>query len=78
MSFAREYATTRPSAIRLNYGLNRHAGGGMAVRTIACLPAVVGAWRDVGGGALLSTSGTFPVDSAALERPDLAPPGRAP
>ena len=42
---AREYATVRPSAIRINYGLNRHAGGGMAVRTIACLPAVVGAWR---------------------------------
>ena len=50
----------------------------MAVRTVACLPAVVGAWRDVGGGALLSTSGTFPVDTAALERPDLVPPGRAP
>ena len=74
-AFAREYATTRPSAIRLNYGLNRHAGGGMAVRTVACLPAVVGAWRDVGGGALLSTSGTFPVDGDALERPDLLPPG---
>jgi anaerobic selenocysteine-containing dehydrogenase len=74
-TFAREYATTRPSAIRLNYGLNRHAGGGMAVRTVACLPAVVGAWRDVGGGAVLSTSGTFPVDAEALERPDLVPPG---
>ncbi len=72
---ARAYATTRPSAIRLNYGLNRHAGGGMAVRTIACLPAVVGAWRDTGGGALLSTSGFFPVDEEALQRPDLAPPG---
>jgi len=74
-AFAREYATTRPSAIRINYGLNRHAGGGMAVRTIACLPAVVGAWRDAGGGALLSTSGTFPVDDDALQRPDLVPPG---
>jgi anaerobic selenocysteine-containing dehydrogenase len=74
-SFAREYAATRPSALRLNYGMNRHAGGGMAVRTVACLPAVVGAWRDVGGGALLSTSGTFPVDEHALERPDLVPPG---
>ncbi len=74
-AFAREYATTRPSAIRMNYGLNRHAGGGMAVRAIACLPAVVGAWRDAGGGVLLSTSGTFPVDTAALERPDLTPPG---
>jgi len=73
--FARAYATMRPSAIRINYGLNRHAGGGMAVRTIACLPAVTGAWRDVGGGVLLSTSGTFPTNSAALERPDLVPPG---
>ena len=72
---AREYATTRPSAIRLNYGLHRHAGGGMAVRTITCLPAITGAWRDVGGGVLLSTSGTFPVKTAALERPDLTPPG---
>jgi anaerobic selenocysteine-containing dehydrogenase len=74
-AFAREYATTRPSAIRLNYGLNRHAGGGMAVRTVACLPAVVGAWRDAGGGVLLSSSGTFPVDTDALERPDLVRPG---
>jgi len=72
---AREYATTRPSAIRLNYGLNRHAGGGMAVRTIACLPAVTGAWREVGGGVLLSTSGTFPVVDDALQRPDLVPSG---
>ena len=73
--FAREYATTRPSAIRVNYGLNRHAGGGMAVRTIACLPALVGAWRDAGGGVLLSVSGTFPVTTTALQRPDLIRPG---
>jgi anaerobic selenocysteine-containing dehydrogenase len=72
---AREYATTHPSAIRVNYGLNRHAGGGMAVRTIACLPAVVGAWRHAGGGVLLSTSGSFPVRDLALERPDLVRPG---
>jgi anaerobic selenocysteine-containing dehydrogenase len=74
-AFAREYATRQPSAIRVNYGLNRHAGGGTAVRTITCLPALVGAWRHPGGGVLLSTSGTFPVASAALERPDLVPPG---
>ena len=72
---AREYAAARPSAIRINYGLNRHAGGGMAVRTISCLPAVTGAWRETGGGVLLSTSGAFPVDEDALQRPDLAPPG---
>jgi anaerobic selenocysteine-containing dehydrogenase len=73
--FAEEYATTQPSAIRLNYGLNRHAGAGAAVRTITSLPALTGAWRHAGGGLLLSTSGTFPVDSAALERPDLVPSG---
>jgi anaerobic selenocysteine-containing dehydrogenase len=68
---AREYGTIKPAAIRLNYGLQRHAGGGMAVRTIACLPALVGAWRDPAGGVLLSSSGTYPVDRHALERPDL-------
>jgi anaerobic selenocysteine-containing dehydrogenase len=47
----------------------------MAVRTIACLPAVVGDWRHVGGGVLLSTSGAFPVNDAALQRPDLVPSG---
>src|SRR5499427_2003652 len=71
VNLAREYATTKPAAIRLNYGLQRHAGGGMAVRAIACLPALVGAWRQPGGGVLLSTSGMFRFNAAALERPDL-------
>jgi anaerobic selenocysteine-containing dehydrogenase len=70
---ARRYATTKPAAIRINYGVQRHAGGGMAVRTLACLPAVVGAWRDAAGGILLSTSGMFPLNYQALERPDLMP-----
>ncbi|NMG75319.1 molybdopterin-containing oxidoreductase family protein [Aromatoleum diolicum] len=68
---AREYGSVKPAAIRLNYGLNRCAGGGMAVRNIACLPALTGAWRHPAGGALLSTSGNFPLDQQALERPDL-------
>ena len=72
---AHEYATTAPAVIRINYGLQRHAGGGMAVRTLACLPAVIGAWRDPAGGILLSTSGSYPIDYAALERPDFIPPG---
>src|SRR5438128_5926559 len=72
VSFAREYATTRPAVIRVNYGLQRHAGGGMAVRTIACLPALVGAWKEAGGGVLLSTSGAFAMDEDVLHRPDLA------
>lgn len=75
INFAREYATTKPAAIRLNYGMQRHAGGGMAVRNIACLPALIGAWREVAGGILLSSSGTFAMNTQALERPDLIPPG---
>jgi len=75
VSVAHRYAATQPAAIRINYGMQRHAGGGMAVRTIATLPAVVGAWREPAGGILLSTSGTFPLNYAALERPDLVPPG---
>lgn len=70
---AREYGVASPSLIRLNYGLNRCAGGGMAVRNIACLPALTGAWRHPAGGALLSTSGNFPVDQRALQRPELYP-----
>jgi anaerobic selenocysteine-containing dehydrogenase len=68
---AREYATTKPAAIRLNYGMQRHSGGGMAVRTITCLPALVGAWRDPAGGAVLSTGDWYALNHAVLERPDL-------
>ena len=72
-SLATRYGRTRRAAIRLNYGVQRHGGGGMAVRTIACLPALTGAWRSGAGGLLLSTSGAYPVDTVALERPDLMP-----
>jgi anaerobic selenocysteine-containing dehydrogenase len=69
---ARVYATSQPAAIRINYGIQRHAGGGMAVRTIACLPALVGAWRYEGGGIQLSTSGVFRhLNTRSLYRPDL-------
>ena len=68
---AREYATTTPAVIRLNYGMQRHAGGGLAVRTVSCLPALTGAWREAAGGILLSTSGAFGMNTAALHRPDL-------
>lgn len=72
-TLARDYASTSPAAIRTNYGINRTAGGGMALRAISCLPALTGAWRHPAGGVLLSTSGNYPVDTAALERPDLMP-----
>ena len=68
---ARDYGSTRPAAIRLNYGMQRVRGGGNATRAVACLPALVGAWRERAGGLLMSTSAVFPVDRAALQRPDL-------
>lgn len=74
---ARDYGTTKPAAIRLNYGMQRVRGGGNAVRAIACLPALVGAWRHRAGGLLLSASGFFPIRRQALHRPDLLA-GRTP
>ena len=68
---ARDYGTTRPAAIRLNYGMQRVRGGGNAVRAIACLPALVGAWRHRAGGLLLSSSGVSPFNKAALQLPQL-------
>jgi anaerobic selenocysteine-containing dehydrogenase len=70
-SLAHTYGTTRPALIRANYGLQRARGGGMGMRNIACLPALVGAFRDAAGGIFLSTSGNFEVDRHALMRPDL-------
>jgi molybdopterin guanine dinucleotide-containing S/N-oxide reductase-like protein len=69
---AREYAGTRPAMLRLNYGVQRCENGGTAVRAIAMLPALTGAWKFRGGGGQLSTSGAFQWDKKALERPDLA------
>jgi len=79
---AREYGATAlrgdPVAIRINYGMQRVHGGGMAVRNVACLPALVGAWRHPAGGVQLSTSDGIPKNPHALQRPDLLPPGLSP
>jgi len=78
VALGRRYGRARAAFVRINYGLQRHAGGGMAVRTIACLPAVAGHWRRAGGGVQLSTSANFQFDRGALERLDLAPAGLPP
>ena len=74
-NLARDYGqclvNQQPAAIRLNYGMQRVRGGGNAARAIACLPALIGAWRHRAGGVLLSSSGQFPVDKAALQQPQL-------
>ena len=75
---ARDFADTKPASIRLNYGMQRVHGGGNAVRLVSLLPCLTGAWRERGGGLLLSASGWAAphIDSAALERPDLMPQPR--
>jgi anaerobic selenocysteine-containing dehydrogenase len=71
IKLAREYATTRPAVIRVNYGVQRSERGGMAMRAITMLPCITGSWKEVGGGLQLSTSGAFGLNRDALDRPDL-------
>ncbi len=71
VQLAREYATTRPAAIRLNYGVQRSERGSAAVRAITALPALTGSWREVGGGLQLSTAQSFHFNREALEMPEL-------
>jgi anaerobic selenocysteine-containing dehydrogenase len=68
---ATEYATQRPAVIRVNYGIQRSEGGGMAMRAVAMLPCLTGSWKEVGGGLQLSTSGAFGLNKTALEMPEL-------
>ena len=70
---ARRYATTRPAAIRSLIGAEHHENGAMFYRTLACLPALTGAWAELGGG-LFRSVGSWQdelVDEHALARPDL-------
>ena len=72
VKLAREYATTHPAVIRLNYGVQRSEGGGMATRAVAMLPCITGSWKEIGGGLQLSTSGAFAsVGGEKLKRKDL-------
>ena len=71
IQLARDYATTRPAAIRVNYGVQRSEQGGAAVRAIAGLPALIGSWREPGGGLQLSTSQAFQFNRVGLEMPEL-------
>src|SRR4249919_3934084 len=68
---AREYATARPSVIRLNYGVQRSEGGGMATRAVVMLPCITGSWKEIGGGLQMSVSGAVDLNTEALKRPDL-------
>jgi len=75
VELGKRIAHTRPTGIRLTMGIQRHGGGGMAVRAITCIPGVTGDWRYPGGGACYDTRGFFGLNWAALYRDDLRPPG---
>ena len=68
---AREYATVRPSVIRVNYGIQRSERGGMSMRAVTMLPCLIGSWKELGGGLQLSLSGSFGLNKEALEMPEL-------
>jgi anaerobic selenocysteine-containing dehydrogenase len=72
---AREYATTQPAVIRIGVAIERHSGGGQTVRALACLPALVGAWRYPGGGFIQLPLWAFPIKWEVLMRPDFIQPG---
>jgi anaerobic selenocysteine-containing dehydrogenase len=72
-TLGKRLAETRPTGIRIGIGLQRHGGGGMAVRAISCIPGVTGDWRHPGGGVFYDTRGFYGLDWAALWRDDLAP-----
>lgn len=71
VTFARRYGSTAATFIRVGIGLSRHDNGGMTCRTIACLPALTGAYAHPAGGALLSSTSAFGLRHSVLERPDL-------
>ncbi|WP_349294806.1 molybdopterin-dependent oxidoreductase (plasmid) [Thioclava sp. 'Guangxiensis'] len=73
LQLAHEYGSAHAPLIRIGVAIERHAGGGQTVRAIACLPALVGAWRQPGGGLLQLPIWAFPVNWGALMRPDLYP-----
>ena len=77
VALARAYATTRPAAIRRLIGIEHHREGARMVRTIACLPALVGAWRDRGGGSWARPHGRPTARSTRTRWPDRSPDTRA-
>ena len=70
---AKRYAGARAPFIRLGSGLSRYGNGAMTVRAIACLPAVVGAWAEPGGGLLSSSGAGQAFDLRVVTREDLLP-----
>ncbi len=74
-TLAREFAANNPAAIRIGVAVERNWGGGQAIRAICCLPALTGAWREVGGGVYQMTFWEHPYKFDVISRPDFIPNG---
>ena len=70
---AQLYARARAPYIRLGEGMTRLSQGGQALRAVALLPGVTGAYARRGGGALLYSGDFFSVDSGAVSEPKSGP-----
>lgn len=70
---AQLYGRARAPFLRIGEGMSRLSGGGMAVRTVALLPGLVGAWTRPGGGVMLMSVWGWGFDYNAVRRPDLLP-----
>ncbi len=68
VELARSYATTKPALLRISDGINRHTNGGQTVRTLACLPALIGQYGVLGGGLMYSTSDWLKWERGVLAR----------
>ena len=67
--FAAMYGKARRSFIRLGEGMTRLAQGGQALRAVALLPGVTGAYGRKGGGALLLSAGSCNLNYNAVRKP---------
>src|SRR5215475_7032210 len=74
IDFARLYGRTKKSFIRIGYGFSRSRNGSAQLHAVSCLPAVTGAWRERGGGALYSNGGLYRLDKTLIEGLDVLDP----
>ncbi len=71
IEFARLYGETQRSFIRVGYGFSRSRNGSANVHAVSCLPAITGAWKYKGGGALYSNGGLYPIDGTLIQGLDV-------
>jgi anaerobic selenocysteine-containing dehydrogenase len=74
IEFARLWGGTKRAFMRCGYGFARSRNGAAQMHAVTCLPAVTGAWRHRGGGALYGNAGIYKLDRTLLDGTDVADP----